>query len=399
MLEGPTLEKAIRAILAHLGAVNTLYIKKVAAQIKKIGELNQSSVNRLVAMSEMNADLGEITERLRLAIGASNQAIQRLYERALQETFTDPHFSAYLAKNPGAIRPRAQQRIAGFTRAVYQQTAGNLVNLSNTTAVTMRQAYVDAIDRSILATATGVSSYTETMRDTIRQLGSNGMQVTYASGYHRRLDTAIRQNIVDGVNQINKGASIMIGEAINEQAGADIYDAIEISAHARSAPDHEPVQGRVFMKEQYDRMQAGVSFVDIDGRSYPGFRRPIGEWNCRHTPMTFSTKWSKRKWSDDQLQAFIDENQKGCTIDGKHKTLYEAMQMMRDIETQVRREKDTAVAAQAAGDEALRQTRQRNINALVTRYAAIAKASGNAEKRQRMTVEGFRAVKVKPSAK
>ena len=75
-------------------------------------------------------------------------------------------------------------------------------------------------------------------------------------------------------------------------------------------------------------------------------------------------------------------------------TEYEAMQMMREIETAVRREKDTAVAAQAAGDDALRKDCQRNINALVRRYAEIAKASGNAEKRQRMTVEGFRAVKV-----
>ena len=75
-------------------------------------------------------------------------------------------------------------------------------------------------------------------------------------------------------------------------------------------------------------------------------------------------------------------------------TEYEAMQMMREIETAVRREKDTAVAAQAAGDDALRQQCQRNINALVRRYAEIAKASGNAEKRQRMTVEGFRPVKV-----
>ena len=41
----------------------------------------------------------------------------------------------------------------------------------------------------------------------------------------------------------------------------------------------------------------------------------------------------------------------------------------------------------------MRQQCQRNINTLVRRYAEIAKASGNAEKRERMTVEGFRAVK------
>ena len=232
------------------------------------------------------------------------------------------------------------------------------------------------------------------MRDTIKQIGRAGMQVQYESGYHRRLDTAVRQNIVDGVNQINKGASVMIGEAINEQAGRPVYDAIEISAHARSAPDHEPVQGRVFLLSEFQQMQMGNPFRDVNGHLYDGFKRPIGEWNCRHTPFSFSTEWSKPQWTDEQLRQMAEENRKGCTIDGKHRTLYEAMQMMRDIETAVRREKDTAIAAQAAGDDVLRQQCQRNINALVKRYAAVAQASGNAEKRQRMTVEGFKAVRV-----
>ena len=385
MLEGPELEKAIQAILARLGVVNALYIRKIAAQIKKIGELNQSSINRLVAMAEMNANLGEITEKLQLATKMNNAAIKAIYEKALQETYTDPRFAAYLEEEPDAIQPETRKSLESYVRAVHRQTAGNLVNLSNTTA--LRQTYIDAIDKAILATSTGVGSYTEAMRDTIKAIGRNGMQVVYASGYKRRLDTAVRQNIVDGVNQINKNASIMIGEQLG-------YDAIEISAHARSAPDHEPVQGRVFLLAEYQQMQAGNPFKDIDGHRYDGFPRPIGEWNCRHTPMSFSTKYSKRKWTDAQLQTFINDNHKGCEIDGKHKTLYEAMQMMRDIETEVRRQKDAAVAAQAAGDTALRQECQRNINALVRRYTDIAKASGNAEKRQRMTVEGFKPVKV-----
>lgn len=392
MLEGEELEKAIKAILKQIGIVNTKYIKKIAAQIKKIGELNPSSVNRLVAMSEMNNNLGEITEQLRQALGVSSRGIQKIYEKALQEVYTDPRFSRYLEEEPDAVRPEARQKLTNYVQALWKQTAGNLYNYSNTTA--LRQTYIDAIDKAVLATSMGVSSYTETMRSTIRQLGSAGMQVVYASGYHRRLDTAVRQNIVDAVNQINKNASVMLADELNETAGEDIYDAIEISAHARSAPDHEPVQGHVFMKAEWEKLQAGLVSRDIDGRVFAGFRRPIGEWNCRHTPMSFSTKWSKRKWTDEQLRKFIDENRQGCEIDGKHRTLYEAMQMMREIETAVRREKDTAVAAQAAGDDAMRQQCQRNINALVRRYAEIAKASGNAEKRQRMTVEGFRAVKV-----
>lgn len=384
MLDGPELERAIATIMKRLQGVNALYIRKIAAQIKRIGELTPSSVNRLVAMADMGADINEIREQLRLAVGASAKELRDIFQTALTETYNDPRFAAYLEENPDAIQPEAEERITRYASAVYQQTAASMYNLSNTTAITL--GYRNAIDRAVLATSTGVGSYTETMRDTIRQLARAGMQVTYASGYHRRLDTAVRQNIVDAVRQINKQASAMIGEELG-------YDAVEISAHARSAPDHEPVQGRVFLKADFENMQAGLPFRDVNGHLYEGFKRPISEWNCRHIPLSFSTKYSKPVYTDEQLRRMADENQKGCIINGKHRTLYEASQMMRNIETEVRRQKDTAVAAQAAGDDALRKECQRNINALVRQYAAVAKASGNDEKRQRMTVEGFRAVR------
>ena len=384
MLDGPELERAIATIMKRLQGVNALYIRKIAAQIKRIGELTPSSVNRLVAMADMGADINEIREQLRLAVGASAKELRDIFQKALTETYNDPRFAAYLEENPDALQPEAEERITRYASAVYQQTAASMYNLSNTTAITL--GYRNAIDRAVLATSTGVGSYTETMRDTIRQLGRAGMQVTYASGYKRRLDTAVRQNIVDAVRQINKQASAMIGEELG-------YDAVEISAHSRSAPDHEPVQGRVFLKADFENMQAGLPFRDVNGHLYEGFKRPISEWNCRHIPLSFSTKYSKPVYSDEQLRRMADENQKGCIINGKHRTLYEASQMMRNIETEVRRQKDTAVAAQAAGDTALRKECQQKINALVRQYAAAAKASGNDEKRQRMTVEGFRAVR------
>ena len=41
---------------------------------------------------------------------------------------------------------------------------------------------------------------------------------------------------------------------------------MEISAHPHSAPDHEPVQGRMFTLEEFNKMQAGEDFVDVSGK-------------------------------------------------------------------------------------------------------------------------------------
>ena len=266
MLTEKELEKALDVLVGRLDEVNSFYIAKVAAQIKKIGALNQSSINRLVIMAEMAEDVGEINRMLQEATGYNVRDMMKIYQAALTSLYTDQRFSRVLTKTP--LSPDAKNRMNHLAQTISMQSGQSMFNLSNTTIVS--QSYRTAVDKAILAATTGVGSYTEAMRQTIRDLGYNGMQVKYPSGYHRRLDSAVRQNIIDGVKQINQNGSILMGEALG-------FDAYEISAHANSAPDHEPVQGRVFLKEEYERMQSGLSFTDIDGRTYPGFKRPIAE--------------------------------------------------------------------------------------------------------------------------
>lgn len=377
------LESAVKRMLDRLDEINTLFITKIAAQVKKIGTLNASSVNRLVVMADMGADVSEITNRLADAVGLNVRDLTQIYDQVLKDTYTDPRFAVYLQQNP--VSEATQRRLTQYVQSVSVQTAQSLINLSNTTAIS--EPYRKAIDTAVLAVSSGLSDYKSATRDVIEQLGYNGMQVYYASGYHRRLDTAIRQNIIDGANQIAQNASIMMGEDLG-------FDAIELSAHARSAPDHEPVQGRVFLKSEFQKMQAGEAFVDVDGHSYTGFKRPIGEWNCMHIAMGFSTQHSVRRYTDEQLRAWRDANQSGCEINGKHYTTYKAVQLMRKIETEVRRQKDVAVAARAADDTELQKSCQEKINSLSAYYTQIAQAAKITPRRDRMTVQGFRAYKI-----
>ena len=110
--------------------------------------------------------------------------------------------------------------------------------------------------------------------------------------------------------------------------------------------------------------------------------------------LSFSTQYSVRRYTNQQLSDWKRKNQTGCTIGKKHRTLYEADQIMRQLETEVRRQKDIAVAAKAAGDMQLRRDCQKRINRLAARYADIATASGLPQRKDRMAVEGFRMVKV-----
>ena len=373
----------VDALMQRFQSVNNFYIAKIAKQIAKIGKLSQSSVNRLVIMAEMNEDIAAINLKLANTLQITRKGLYDLYEDVLNETYTDPRFRRALKETP--LPEAAKRRLQHYARVVSLQTAGTLQNLSNTTLVS--QTYRQVVDEAILAVSSGLGDYKAATRSAVRRLGYNGLQMRYPTGYHRRLDTALRQNIVDGVNQIAQNGSIMIGDELG-------YDAYEISAHARSAPDHEPIQGHVFLKAEFEKMQSEQPFADADGRRYKAIRRPIGEWNCMHIAMSFSTEYSVRRYSDKQLDKWIRENGKGCMIGGKYYTIYAASQLMRQIETQVRREKDAANAARIVGDDELRKECQIRINALARKYEGIAKASGLMMRKDRMRVEGFKMVKV-----
>lgn len=378
------LGKALDVIQTRFQTVNRLFIRKVAEQIAKIGELSQSRINLLTVMAEVTSDVDEITHELQKAVNLTKPEVISIYNRAMMDTYTNPRFTKAFQAGL-TVPPMERARLVNYTRGVAAQTMLALDNFSNTTAIS--QPYKNAVDTAVLAVSSGLTSYSAATRDAVRQIGYNGMQVYYESGYHRRLDTAVRQNIIDGTRQISMHCADSVGEALG-------YDAIELSAHMHSAPDHEPVQGRVFLREEYDKMQSGQDFTDIDGQSYTGFNRPIGEWNCMHFASPFSTTYSKRLYTNDQLRDWAQKNNDGCEIDGKHKTTYQAQQMMRKIETETRRWKDTAVAAQIAGDDALRRQCQMHINDLAAKYGQIAAASGLTEHRNRMTVEGFKPVKL-----
>ena len=384
MLTEKQLEAAIAQITGRIDEVNRTLIKKIAAQILKIGQLNPTSINRILAMSDLGADIRDISRELAEATELNVRDIYAIYNMALRDSYTDPRFATALKSRP--LSPIQNDRLRMFAINTAAQTAATMRNLSNTTAIL--PAYREAVDKAITAVSMGGMSYNEAARDIIRDLGYNGLQVQYESGYHRRLDTAVRQNIIDGVNQINQNASLAMGEMLG-------YDAVEISAHANSAPDHEPVQGRVFLLAEFEKMQSGLSFQDVDGNTYEGFPRAIGEWNCMHIAMSFDTKTSIRRFTDEQLQEFKDNNAKGCDVGGKHYTIYEARQLMRQLETKVRREKDAAVAAKLNGNDMdERRARQKVINALSAKYYAVAQAAGLTPRGQRLSVEGFRAVSV-----
>ena len=174
-------------------------------------------------------------------------------------------------------------------------------------------------------------------------------------------------------------------------ADDDFFDAVELTAHLSPSPEHEYIQGRVFLREQFDRMQSGKDFWDVDGNHYEAISRAIGEDGCGHFAIPVNHSAS-RVYSDEQLAEFIRKNHEGCVIDGKHYTIYEAEQLMRKLEADSRELKTQAITAQNNGDIDERCRYQEKINEVSRKYSEVAAIAGLRERNTNMYVKGFRPV-------
>lgn len=385
MLTDKQIADALNLIDERYHGVITKYLQKVGKTIKEIGHLNQSSINLLIQLRRMGVDTQTIERELQKVTRLTKNDIKALYQKAAQEANTDARFS-YVSKGvePDSIR------WTSLVEDIWKQTAGAMDNLSNSTVVTV--GYRKAIDDAVQAVTMGAGDYNSVIRETVKRIGREGLQVEYDSTYiaadgqlkhrRRRLDSAVRQNVLDGIRQVQQKAQELIGEEI----GAD---GVDITAHPNSAPDHEPVQGRRFDLENFRKMQNGQDFEDVDGNRYKGFERPITQWRCRHLIFYILLGVTRRMYTDEQLESWQQKNEKGCVIDGKHYTTYEATQLMRNLETEIRKQKDTAVLAKASGDDILRRECQSNINELTKKYNSVAEATGLRKQMQKTRVEGF----------
>ena len=286
--------------------------------------------------------------------------------------------------------------------AIASLTAKSYMNVSNTTAIgyTIRDmqgniifkdisnVYRETIDSALFNITQGKTTYDQEMRRIIKQLGTSGLKtIDYESGHIRRLDSAIRMNVLDGMRQLTNELQQQFGE----EFGAN---GIEISVHSNPAVDHAPIQGHQFSNEEYNNMQNSLPFKDYEGNQFNAIERHISEWNCYHYVFSIVLGVNKPEYSKEQLQTIIDKNNEGFILDGKHYTNYEGTQLQRKLETQIRRQKDLQILAKASEDKELVQQAQRKITYLTTKYKQLSQISGLPTKMERLRVTGYRRINV-----
>lgn len=205
--------------------------------------------------------------------------------------------------------------------------------------------------------------------------------VDYATEYSRRLDTAVRQNVLWGIKECNQNVADFVGK----EFGADGY---EISYHSHPRESHADMAGKTF---------AIGKARTVNGVYYPSFEEEaeplLKEFGCLHFKFPILLGISRPAYSKEQLEEFKANDKKKFEFEDKQYTMYEGTQLQRQIETEIRHQKDRAVLAKETGEEITRRQAQERINQLKNKYAELSQASGLPTKIERMQVKGFRSVK------
>ena len=333
-------------------------IRVIIERILKIGKLSKSDLKNLTsAIAYYGADILAIEQIIADGINKSEGQIDDMFSELAKENdaFAEQYYT-YRSEMPrNALNDRF---VSDEVKSIIEITKGTGRNLSNTMAFkgldgnyhNLRETYISYVDRAIFEIKGGIVNYDTAMKKAMKDLSQGIEYVDWASGYHRRLDSQVRQNLLDGLRQVN---NLML-QYHGEKYGAD---GVELSAHPISAPDHVGVQGRQYLKEEFDKMQSGQGCVDYEGNYHAGFSRPIMAWNCRHYVFPIVLGVSTPFYSEKDLKGFEKSSAQKYDLTQKQR---QKETELRKLKTQYRILQDTPYAKELKTQINLKQKGLRN---------------------------------------
>lgn len=401
MLSDEVKEILAERLTNRIEKVNTYILKDIANKLDEIGKTTPTSAYKLAQILKSGGDFNKIIEELKKTNNLNQKEIDEIFDEVAKTNYLNSR-ELYEIKNKGFIPYNQNTELIEQVELLKKITKDSYKNFSNTRAIgyTIRDkdgnlifrdisdTYKDVIDEATLSVVQGKDVFDREVRRIIKQLGNSGLKtVDYESGRTMRLDSAVRMNIQGAVRDLENNMQLTIGEQTD-------CDGIEITVHEYPAPDHEPIQGHQFYKKEFEKLQNGERFKDVENTEFEGIKRHIGEYNCYHNIFAITVGISKPRYSKKDLEEVIERNNEPIEIDGKKYTKYECSQLQRKLETEIRKNKDIQIMARENPDlKDLVFESQRNIEQLKNKYIEISEKAGLKTRLERMRVSGYRYIK------
>lgn len=393
MKDDKKLELLLERFYQRYNKYNTKVLEKMGEAIKKFDGVSPSVAHKIAQELKYGADIDDLMADLSKLSGKSIKDIEEAFDIVAEENVAFAEVYAK-AKNKEFVNYKDNEELKNLVKGIAGETNATFKNISNSKAIgfvlkdkngnkifkNLKQTYNDLIDEAVFNVTTGVSDYQSAMRGVIKQLANSGVKiheekVDYSSGYNLRIDSAVRQNVLTGIRQVN----ITTQKIVGRQFGAD---GVEISAHSPCAEDHLFIQGKQYSNSEFKKLNASLE-------------RPIGEYNCRHFVFSIVLGVNQPSYSDKMLNQMNRESQSIIEYEGKKYTTYEATQVQRKFETEIRKQKDQQIIARASGNKELVGQSQNKISQLTSKYNDFSNKAGLDTYKNRLSVSGYKRINVK----
>ena len=367
---------ALRDAAGHLtDPINDFLLEDIARRIADAGQLTSSAAYQVWKLQTLGRSQRQIKKELRKRLKVSKKEINRLLTQSAEVGY---RFDLDQLPTSAAIPFEKNSSIQQIVAAAVKLAEDDFTNLTQTigmvdphgNALPLQEVYRSCTDYAFQQVITGATDYNTAIRRATAKLAEHGvLSIDYESGVHTSLEAAVRRNIMGGLGLMQE----QISEKNHDELGADGW---ELSAHANSAPDHEPFQGKQYTDKEYKALNGSL-------------HRRIGTLNCGHVAFPIILGVNEPQYTAEQLERFRQDNEKGITFEGRHYTGYEATQMQRKMERAIRKQKRRVLIDEASGDKEKLLTDQIKLQRYKQEYSRFSKAAGLRTEDERLHVAGF----------
>ena len=331
-------------------------MEDVIRRIRKAGSVTSVADWQMQRLFVLRSSQKNIEQLMRKAVDGNEAEVRRLYEEVISREYTRSR-ALYEAAGREFIPYEQNLELRQITNALIAQSSEELYNITKSAGfmladghggkvfTPLSDVYNGWLDNAMLGMAHGAYDYNTLVRRTVSQMTASGLRsgrafrdggrdygIDYASGWHNRIDVAVRRALLTGFGQL-------AGQIADRNAQQLHTQYFEVTWHPASRPSHAVWQGKVYTKEEL------VSKCGLG--TGPG----LHGWNCRHDYYPFLPGVSERSYSDKWLEAQNRREMTPTRYKGKEYTAYEATQKQRQMETVLRAQRERVQLLREGGAE------------------------------------------------
>lgn len=314
----------------------------IARRIARKDEAGYTSIYQLKQLLIGNKDFEELKKKLKPMLYHSDEVLDEIIENGIKTHYNDEQ-SIYSMVGKSLVNLDKNKAVLSQIQAYKKTMKENLNNLTKTMGVAVNDDFVNLntlykheLNKAVLSTGLGVLDSTTAIRRVVNNIARGGVKfINYeGSGRNYTIESAVGMVVRSGLNRLSGEVSLLNAEEMEQ-------DLMEISAHLGARPSHSVWQGEIVS------LSGRTGYLDLQDIGY-GETTGFQGVNCRHNWYPYFEGLSYRSYSKEYLQELED---KKVYYEGEEYTYYEATQIQRQLERDVRNLKKRVMMYDTVGDK------------------------------------------------